>query len=140
MVRAGGARDAHAAASLGHEHAPDLAGIASFARRSVFDEALAAQADAIGVVTTLALGSYAIAVLLLGFRARTALPRYVGLGLFVIALGKLGLYDIWYLPRIYQISALVGTGALLLSASFLYARFGKRLVRLIKDGAIPAAP
>lgn len=115
---------------------PQLASLAPYTWRAVFDEAVAAQADAVGVVTTLALGSYAIAVLLLGFRARTALPRYVGLGLFLVALGKLGLYDIWYLPRIYQIGALVGTGALLLSASFLYARFGKRLVSLIREGTV----
>jgi hypothetical protein len=110
---------------------PSLASLGSRAREQAWFEAVVQQADGVGVVTTLAIGLYAIAVLVIGFRARSVLPRYLGLALFVLALGKLGLYDIWYLPRVYQIGALVGTGALLLSASFLYARFGKRLVTLL---------
>jgi len=39
---------------------------------------------------------------------------------------------VWNLARVYQITVLVAVGALLLGASFLYARFGSRLIHLLR--------
>lgn len=105
----------------------------------LWEEAVTAQAGGVGLATTLAIGTYAAVVVALGFGRRSALHRYLGLALFALALGKLGTHDIWDLPRVFQIGALVGTGVLLLSASFLYARFGKRLVALFKTGGAALA-
>lgn len=111
----------------------------AYRMREVWEAAVSAQSAWVSVVTTLAIGGYAAAVLGLGFSLRSALHRYLGLGLFAFALAKLGLWDVWNLPRVFQIGALVGTGALLLSASFLYARFGKRLVTLLRTGTAGTA-
>ena len=54
-------------------------------------------------------------------------------------MGKLALYDVWNLPRVYQMMVLLAVGALLLGASFLYARFGRRLVALLRDGSVDKA-
>src|SRR5262249_47880584 len=64
--------------------------------------------------------------------------RYLGLGLFAPTLLKLALWDVWQLPRAYQILVLIAVGALLLGASFLYARFGRRIVAMLRDGVGPA--
>ena len=100
-----------------------------------FAAARASSENALSMVTTLSMTSYAALLIGLGFGLREKLHRYLGLGLFAITLGKLVLWDVWHLPRLYQTLVLVAMGALLLSASFLYARFGKRLVTLLRDGA-----
>jgi uncharacterized membrane protein len=119
---------------------------ASFVDRSVFDQFLTgflakeeAASTARGMVTTLVFGLYASGLVAAGFGRRSAPHRWLGLGLFAITLAKLGLWDVWNLSRVQQIFVLMGVGALLLAASFLYARFGKRLVTLLKEGAGPVA-
>lgn len=118
---------------------PDVSAIPSDERLFAVEAAIAAQAGKLGVVTTLALGGWAALVLAGGFAARSKPSRYLGLALFALALAKLATWDVWHLPRVLQIGALVGTGALLLAASFLYARFGRRLVALLRTGAAGAA-
>ena len=102
---------------------------------SQFAAAATSHENALSMVTTLAMAGYAGLLLAVGFGLREKLHRYLGLGLFAITLGKLGLWDVWHLPRLYQTLVLVVIGALLLGASFLYARFGRRLVALLRDGA-----
>jgi uncharacterized membrane protein len=46
---------------------------------------------------------------------------------------KLALVDIWSLQRVHQMLVLLGVGALLVAAGFFYARFGRRLVALLRD-------
>lgn len=87
------------------------------------------------MTTTLVLAVYAALLVGLGFGLRDRVHRYLGLGLFAITLGKLALVDIWTLPRALQMLVLLAVGALLLGASFLYARFGKRLLTLLRDGS-----
>ena len=84
------------------------------------------------LVTTLALGLYAAALVALGFAARERLHRWLGLGLFGLTLAKLALHDVWSMERAYQIAVLLAVGALLLGASFLYARHGARLTELLR--------
>ena len=100
-----------------------------------FMSAVRSQEHAVSVATTLVMAAYAALLVGVGFGLREKLHRYLGLGLFAITLGKLALWDVWHLPRLHQTLVLVAMGALLLSASFLYARFGKRLVALLRDGA-----
>ena len=46
----------------------------------------------------------------------------MGLIMFLGTIGKLVLWDVWNLPRIYQVVVLTVVGILLLGAGFLYAR------------------
>ncbi len=100
---------------------------------------LETQSARLGVLTTMVLGIYAAALLAGGFAARSRFHRLGGLVLMSVTVGKLALWDIWNLPRAYQILVLVGIGGLMLGAGFLYARFGKRLLGLITSPQNPAS-
>ena len=104
--------------------------------RESFDAALLAHADRAAMMVTLVMALYAAALVAIGFSRRDRAHRYLGLGLFGVTLGKLVLWDVWHLQRVYQMLVLVGVGALLLGASYLYARLGRRLVRLLRDGGV----
>ncbi len=97
-----------------------------------YEMELLAQDGRRAVAVTLAVAGYGAAVLCAGFLARSVLHRWIGLGALIVTLVKLGLWDIWMLPRPYRVLVLVSVGALLLGAGFLYARFGKRLVGMFK--------
>jgi hypothetical protein len=96
------------------------------------EAALSAQSNQLGMLTTLVLAVYATAVLVGGFAARSVRHRYIGLGGLTITLAKLAGHDVWELSRPYQIVVLTGVGALLLAAGFLYARFGNRLIGILR--------
>jgi hypothetical protein len=91
---------------------------------SVFLDALRdaerAQLGKSSTMTTLVLAVVAMALLAIGFGARDAFHRWLGLGTFLVTIAKLALYDVWNLPRTYQIVVLVGVGLLLLGSGFLY--------------------
>lgn len=114
---------------------PGLARDEFFAFMGRVEVARAAQAARRGVSVTLALGGFGGLLLGAGFAARHALHRWLGLVVLAFTVAKLGLWDIWDLPRVYQILVLVAVGALLLGAGFLYARFGSRLLGLLRTGA-----
>jgi hypothetical protein len=99
--------------------------------------ALTAQAGPLSMFTTLVLGAYAAMLVAAGFAGRERVHRWLGLGLFAATLAKLALYDIWNLARVYQIAVFLGVGALLLAASFLYARYGARLLDLLRGSGGP---
>lgn len=103
------------------------------------EAAHASQRSALSMLTTLVLGVSGAGLLVAGFAARDALHRYLGLVAFTLALGKLALWDVWMIDRIYQIVLFIGMGALLVAGGFLYARFGKRLVKLVREGAAAGA-
>ncbi|MFL5302141.1 MAG: hypothetical protein ACJ79R_17540, partial [Anaeromyxobacteraceae bacterium] len=46
-------------------------------------------------------------------------------GVFAATLAKLAFWDVWRLARSYQILVFIAVGALLLAASYLYARRGR---------------
>jgi predicted membrane protein DUF2339 len=83
---------------------------------------LAAAGSAAG---TVAWAVCATALVVGGFAARSALARRLGLGVFAATLAKLAFWDVWRLARSYQILVFVAVGALLLAASYLYARRGR---------------
>ena len=104
-----------------------------------YAQALGHAENTLRMTTTLSWAAYAALLVAIGFGARERVHRYLGLSLFAATLGKLALYDIWNLPRVYQMMVLLAVGALLLGASFLYARFGRRLVALFRDGSVDKA-
>ncbi len=99
-----------------------------------------AQQGSLSMFTTLLGAAGATALLGAGFLARDAFHRYLGLALFVLTLAKLASWDVWHVERIYQIALLTGVGAFTVGGGFLYARFGARLLRLIKSGGAAAPP
>ncbi|AUX41776.1 hypothetical protein SOCE26_031990 [Sorangium cellulosum] len=103
------------------------------------EAALAAQRGSLAMATTLVLALAAIALLTAGFAARDAFHRHAGLLLFAVTIAKLLAWDVWHVERIYQIALFTGVGALLVGGGFLYARFGKRLVTLLRTGPGGAA-
>ncbi|MDC3959584.1 DUF2339 domain-containing protein [Polyangium jinanense] len=96
---------------------------------------LESQQGRLAMTTTLVLSVAAAALLALGFAARSALHRYLGLALFFLAVAKLVVWDVWSVERIYQILLLTGVGALLVAGGFLYARFSDRLIALMRTGS-----
>ncbi len=104
-----------------------------------FGNAVASQQGKLTMLTTLVFALYAAVLVAIGFGARSRVHRYLGLGLFAITLGKLVIWDIWKLPRIDQMAILLGLGVALLGSSYLYARLGKRLTKLLRDGSIGPA-
>lgn len=71
---------------------------------------------------SLAWGTYAMAVMALGFRRGSPRLRYLALGLFGATVGKMFLVDLLELGGIYRITGFVVLGLVLLAASFLYQR------------------
>lgn len=74
---------------------------------------------------TVALGAAGIAPLLAGFLADWPEPRWAGLSLFGLALGKAFLVDVWSLDPGLRVVAFVGLGLALVAGAFAYARFLK---------------
>jgi uncharacterized membrane protein len=62
----------------------------------------------------------------LGFSRRSALLRYVGLGLLGLTVAKLFTIDLVALDGIYRIIGFIVMGLVLLAASFLYHRSLRR--------------
>ncbi len=106
-------------------------------------EARAAQHNLLAMASTVVLAGVASLLLAIGFIAKDAFHRYLGLTVFLATIGKLVGWDVWNLARIYQVVALTVVGALLLGSGFLYARlkglFKATAVSLLLLGvALPA--
>jgi uncharacterized membrane protein len=71
---------------------------------------------------SLLLAGYAIAALLWGMRRQSPLARSMGRVLIGIVIAKLYLWDVWFLKRLYRMSAFAAIGVLLLAASWIYSR------------------
>jgi len=66
---------------------------------------------------------FALLLLIVGMRKRTAPVRYAGLGLLGITVVKLFFHDLSQLDQLYRISAFVVVAVIAILASFLYQRF-----------------
>ncbi len=86
------------------------------------EEAKRAQRALLAMSTTMVLALVAIALLVAGFIAKDPFHRWLGLIVFIITISKLVVWDVWNLPRLYQVGALTVVGALLVGSGFLYAR------------------
>lgn len=71
---------------------------------------------------SLFLASYGIGALAVGMTRHSGVARTLGLVLIGVVIGKLYLWDVWFLERLYRMSAFGGLGILLLAASWVYSR------------------
>ena len=81
-------------------------------------DAALAQQLALSLTWTL----YATALMTVGVRQASSALRWQGLGLFGLVVGKVFLYDMASLERVYRIVSFMALGILLLVVSFLYQR------------------
>src|SRR5204863_2706298 len=72
---------------------------------------------------SIAWGLFALLLLIVGMRKRTAPVRYASLGLLGITVVKLFFHDLSQLDQLYRISAFVVVAVIAILASFLYQRF-----------------
>ena len=70
--------------------------------------------------------AYGMGLIVLGFRQRSAVLRYLALGLLGITVVKLFAVDLLALDGIYRIIGFIVLGLVLLAASFLYHRARRR--------------
>jgi uncharacterized membrane protein len=70
---------------------------------------------------------YAMVLLAIGISKRWRLVRIWALGLLIIPIIKVFLYDVWALQTIYRIVAFVGLGILLIVGGYLYQRNSKAI-------------
>jgi hypothetical protein len=66
---------------------------------------------------------FALLLLIVGIRKRTAATRYAGLGLLGITIVKLFFHDLSQLDQLYRIGAFIAVAVIAILASFLYQRF-----------------
>jgi hypothetical protein len=72
---------------------------------------------------SIAWGFFALLLLIIGMRNRTAPARYAGLGLLSVTVVKLFFHDLSQLDQLYRIGAFVVVAVIAIVASFLYQRF-----------------
>ncbi|UCB43634.1 MAG: DUF2339 domain-containing protein [Dehalococcoidales bacterium] len=71
---------------------------------------------------------YAVILLVIGITRRLRLVRLSALGLLVIPIVKVFVYDVFALEQVYRIIAFIGLGILLLTSAYLYQRHRKAIV------------
>jgi uncharacterized membrane protein len=71
---------------------------------------------------------YAVVLLVVGISRRWRLVRLAGLGLLVIPIVKVFVYDVFALQQVYRIIAFIGLGILLLTSAYLYQRHRKAIM------------
>lgn len=76
---------------------------------------------------------YAVIGLAVGIVKRWRYVRLWALGLLIVPIGKVFIYDVWALETIYRIIAFVGLGLLLLISAYLYQRYSKAIRRFIVE-------
>jgi uncharacterized membrane protein len=89
-----------------------------FGKASAGMDATLAQHLSLSVLWTI----YATVLILFGVQNKSALMRWQGLALFGLVVGKVFLYDLSFLDRVYRILSFFVLGAVLLGVSFLYQR------------------
>ena len=73
-------------------------------------------------------GLYAIALLAVGFRRRSAMIRYVGLALLTLTVGKVLVIDLARVPTVYRVVSFLGVGLLLVATSVAYSKLAPKLL------------
>ena len=84
-----------------------------------------------GGMLTISWGAEALALLSAGFVFRERPLRLQGLGLFLVCVLKLFLYDLRNLETPYRILSFIALGLLLLGVSWVYTRFRAQLQKLL---------
>lgn len=75
-----------------------------------------------GGMVTLAWGAEGILVFMLALWAKERSFRLTGLGLVILSVGKIGLWDAWQFADSRRYLVLIGVGIILLAVSFLYGK------------------
>jgi len=70
-------------------------------------------------------GTFAFCFVFQGLKKDLAWLRYLGLGLFLLVVGKVFLYDLSRLDAVYRVLAFLLFGLLLMGAAFIYLKFWK---------------
>src|SRR5216684_1419616 len=84
-----------------------------------------------GSMLTVAWGIEGIALLIAGFPLNDRVQRLTGLGLFLVCILKLFVYDLRHLETMYRILSFIVLGLMLVSVSWLYTRFRDRIQRYL---------
>jgi uncharacterized membrane protein len=71
---------------------------------------------------------YAVTLLVIGITRRWRLVRLAALGLLIIPIVKVFVYDVFALEQVYRIIAFIGLGILLLASAYLYQRHRKAIM------------
>ncbi|HKN93549.1 MAG TPA: DUF2339 domain-containing protein [Thermoleophilaceae bacterium] len=88
----------------------------------------------LGQVLLSALWSVAgVGALVIGLRRDERTVRIAGLGLLLVAVGKVFLYDLSTLTSVYRVASFVGLGLLLLGAAFAWQRVRPRPLPDLRD-------
>lgn len=80
---------------------------------------------------TLTWGMQAAALHVVGFPARERLMRLSGLGVLVVCIGRLFLFDLPQLEELARIISFVALGAVLLAVSWIYTRYRARIQKFL---------
>jgi uncharacterized membrane protein len=83
---------------------------------------------------------FALLLLIVGIRKRTAATRYAGLALLGIAILKLFFHDLSQLDQLYRIGAFIAVAVIAILASFLYQRFLAAATKNETNTAVSPAP
>ena len=70
---------------------------------------------------------YAAVLLVVGIAKQWRMVRLWALGLLIVPILKVFIYDVWVLEKIYRIIAFVGLGLLLIVSGYLYQRYSKAI-------------
>lgn len=89
---------------------------------------------------SLAWALYALSLLVLGVNRRIGGLRWISLGLFMLTIAKVFLFDLGNLQGLYRVASLFGLAIALLLVSILYQRFVFRVARTSDEPALPPAP
>jgi uncharacterized membrane protein len=84
-----------------------------------------------GSLLTVVWGLEALACLGAGFPLRERILRLQGLGLLVLCILKLFIYDLRNLETMYRILSFIALGAILLGVSLIYTRFRTQIQRYL---------
>ncbi len=72
---------------------------------------------------SLAWAAFATILLLIGIRQNSKGARNASLGLLLITIFKVFLYDLWQLSQLYRVGSIIGLALVLILVSFLYQRY-----------------
>lgn len=83
---------------------------------------------------------YAVSALVVGINRRWRAVRLWALGLLIVPIGKVFVYDALTLEPVYRIIAFAGLGLLLVSSGYLYQRYRRAIKGLLTEKPEPSPP
>ncbi len=97
-----------------------LSAIGLWTRHAV---AVSDQGSVLSELGSFFLGMYGVAALIYGVSKKSSTNRTLGLVLLGLVISKLYVWDVWFLVRLYRMTAFIALGVLLLGASYAYSRW-----------------